>query len=167
MAETTHRLARDAATAPRALPPAPGAAPAATDAEAVRAFYAAVEANDAAALGRLLAPDWEETPAAYPGQPPGPEGYAPVVAAFAAAFADVRFELHEVIEAPGRTVVRTTVRGRHVGPFLGRAATGREVAFDTIDVHEVAGGVLRRSWHIEDFFALVRQFDAAPKEVAP
>ena len=132
----------------------------------VRAFYAAVEANDAGALRRLLAPEWEEVPPAYPGQPPGPGGYLPVVAAFTAVLEGVSYEIHEVIEAPRRVVVRTTVHGRHVGPFLGRAATGRQVAFGTIDIHEVEEGVIRRSWHIEDFFALVGQLDAPQQGAA-
>ena len=129
--------------------------------QCVSDFYRAIETGDEALLRRVLAPDWQELPPAYPGQPDGPDGYLPIFRGFKAAFPDGVFDLHEIIAAPPKYVVRTTMRGTHAGPFLGRAATGRAIRFDTIDIHEVAEGVIRRSWHIEDFFGAISQIEGA------
>jgi predicted ester cyclase len=154
-----------------------GAVPAGTDASPeddaeslVRRFYAAVARGDEDALRALLAPDWEELPAVYPGQPRGVDGYLPAVRAFHAAFPDGVFTLDDVFEAesPGdagarRVVARTTMRGTHSAPFLDRAATGAAVSFTTIDIHDVVAGRIARSWHLEDFHALAAQLDAAAR----
>src|SRR5215213_2624286 len=54
------------------------------------------------------------------------------------AFADLRMELIEEIETPGRVVIVFWQRGRHVGPLempLGEVSpTGREVEVRAIDV---------------------------------
>jgi predicted ester cyclase len=125
----------------------------------VRSFYEIVAAGDEAGLSRLLHPSWEMLPMAYPSQPEGPSGYAPLMKGFNAAFPDGRFIIHEVIAAHPKYTVRTTAHGTHKGTFLGREASGRAIAFNTIDVHEVEGDVIRRSWHIEDFASFFRQVD--------
>jgi predicted ester cyclase len=55
--------------------------------------------------------------------------------------------------------VRTTAHGTHKGTFLGHEATGKVIAFDTIDIHEIAEDRIVRSWHIEDFAGLFRQME--------
>lgn len=118
----------------------------------VRDFYHAVENGDEALLRAVLSPEWEEVPMVYPGQPAGPEGYLPIVAAFKAAFPDVRFDIHEMLASGDKVTVRTTIRGTHRGEWLGIAATGKPIAVDAIDIHHVANGRVIRSWHIEDWF---------------
>ena len=125
----------------------------------IRSFYAAVAAGDEARVAGVLHPEWEEIPPAYPGQPSGPGGYIPVVRSFVAAFPDARFDILEIIPAHPKHTVRTMLHGTHRGPFLGREPTGKRVAFATIDIHEVEGGAIRRSWHIEDFAAFFEQID--------
>jgi SnoaL-like polyketide cyclase len=74
-------------------------------------------------------------------------------------FPDGRFEIHEVIAAHPKYTVRTTAHGTHKAAFLGKDATGKAISFDTIDIHEVEGDTIRRSWHIEDFAAFFRQIE--------
>lgn len=145
-----------------AVPPAGSLAGHGQDAATrlIRGFYAAVEAGDETSLRRVLSPEWEESPPAYPGQPPGPGGYLPVVRGFRAAFPDGRFEIHEIIAAGPKYTVRSTVHGTHRGPFLGREATGKTVSMNAIDVHEVVDDSIHRSWHIEDFATALAQMDA-------
>ncbi|MBD2460266.1 ester cyclase [Oscillatoria sp. FACHB-1407] len=122
-------------------------------------FYRAVESGSVDSLTTILAPDWEEIPLAYPGQPPGVNGYAPVVQTFKAAFPDGRFQIEDVIEAGTKVVIRTTVHGTHQGAFLGVEPTHKPISFATIDIHEIADNKIVRSWHIEDFFGLLQQIN--------
>lgn len=123
----------------------------------VRSFYEIVAGGDQDRLTIVLHPEWEMIPPAYPKQAAGPEGYAPVMAGFNRAFPDGSFRVHEVIAAPPKYIVRTTANGTHMGEFLGISATGRSISFDTIDIHEVEGDQIRRSWHIEDFAGFINQ----------
>jgi predicted ester cyclase len=125
----------------------------------VRSFYEIVAAGDEPRLQALLHPEWEMIPAAYPGQPKGPGGYAPLMKGFNAAFPDGYFEIHEVIAAHPKYTVRTTAHGTHKGAFLGHEATGKAIAFDTIDIHEIVEYRIVRSWHIEDFAGFFRQVE--------
>lgn len=133
--------------------------PHASPEQIARRFYAIVEIGDAGALPDVLAPEWEEVPAAYPGQTPGPAGYRPVLEGFHAAFPDGRFAIEEVLRARDRVVVRTRFQGTHRGTFLGREATGKRIVFATIDIHQIRDGLIRRSWHLEDFAAAMAQMD--------
>lgn len=60
------------------------------------------------------------------------------------AFVDLRLEMIEEIEAPGRVVIVFWQRGRHVGPLetpLGEISpTGRDVAVRVIDVLSITDG---------------------------
>jgi steroid delta-isomerase-like uncharacterized protein len=128
-----------------------------SNANLARSFYQAVEQGSLNDLDAILAPQWEEIPAAYPGQPSGSQGYAPVVQAFRSAFPDVRFQIEDVIESNNKVVIRTTVYGTHKGSFLGVDPTDKPVSFATIDIHEIEDSKIVRSWHIEDFFGLLQQ----------
>ena len=125
--------------------------------DVVRNFYRAVETGDEAQLRIFLSPDWEEIPVVYPGQPKGPDGYLPIVKAFVNAFPDVTFQIHEILPSGDKYTVRTTLRGTHRGAFLGEAGSGRPIAVDTIDIHQIAGGHIVRSWHIEDWLTGLKQ----------
>jgi uncharacterized protein (TIGR02118 family) len=126
----------------------------------VRSFYRAVESGHEQALRAMIAADWEELPPVYPGQVRGVDGYLPVMRGFNAAFPDGRFKVHEVLRTDNRFVVRTTFTGTHSAPFFGREATGAAIAFNTIDIHEVIGERITRSWHIEDIAGAASQMDA-------
>ncbi len=120
-------------------------------------FYLALQAGDVAAFHDILSADWEEIPPVYPGQARGPAAYAPVVAGIRAGLPDVEFEILEIIEAAPKYIVRSRFHGTHGGTFLGRPATGRRLHFDAIDIHEVQGERIVRTWHIEDFMSAIKQ----------
>ena len=58
--------------------------------------------------------------------------------------------------------VRTKVRGIHTGEFLGIAPAGRQTEIRTHDFHEIAGGRIVRSYHIEDWFSWFQQVGSWP-----
>jgi hypothetical protein len=79
------------------------------------------------------------------------------------AFADLRIELIERVEAPGRIVVVFWQPGRHVGPLetpLGRIKpTGREVQMRVIDVLSITEGRISAIQIVPDNLGLMMQLD--------
>ena len=80
------------------------------------------------------------------------------------ALADLRVELIEQVEAPGRVVIAFWQRGRHVGPLstpLGEiAATGREIEIRVIDVLSITDGRISAVQVVPDNLTLVMQLGA-------
>ena len=101
-------------------------------------------------LDEVLADDWQDTPMA-PSQEPGREGMKLMVRAFLAAFADLRIMPQEVVVADGRAAVRLELSGRHIGEWMGVAATGREFSIAMHELHHIADGRITHTWHLEDW----------------
>jgi ketosteroid isomerase-like protein len=80
------------------------------------------------------------------------------------AFADLRMELIERIETPGRVVIVFWQRGRHVGPLetpLGEISpTGREVEIRVIDVLSISDGRISAIQVVPDNLGLAMQLGA-------
>lgn len=83
------------------------------------------------------------------------------------AFADLRIELIEQIEAPGRVVIVFWQRGRHVGPLdtpLGEISpTGRDVEVRVIDVLSITDGHISAIQVIPDNLGLAMQLGAVQR----
>jgi predicted ester cyclase len=57
---------------------------------------------------------------------------------------------------------RWRLRGRHVRDYLGFAATGQSIEFETCEVYEIDAGRVAATWVYGDFNQLVRQI--SPQE---
>lgn len=84
---------------------------------------------------------------------------------FWAAFPDAELTVEQVVAAGGFVAFRSTLRGTHLGPFLGIAPTGREVTVALLDLLRVEGGRFVEQWGGPDVFDLVHQLGA--EVVAP
>jgi predicted ester cyclase len=62
----------------------------------------------------------------------------------------MRAEIHDEIAEGDKVVLRTTMHGRHVGEFLGRAPTGKEFATKQIHVYRIEDGKLIEHWSVRD-----------------
>ena len=80
------------------------------------------------------------------------------------ALADLRIELIDQIEAPGRVVIVFWQRGRHVGPLetpLGEISpTGREIEVRVIDVLSITDGRISAIQVVPDNLRLAMQLGA-------
>jgi predicted ester cyclase len=56
-----------------------------------------------------------------------------------------------------RVVTRVLLKGRHVGPFLGIAPTGRPVEWVTMEVYRVQDDRIRERWALDDMLGLLTQ----------
>ena len=59
-------------------------------------------------------------------------------------------------------MTRKTFHGTHEGELLGIAPTGREVAFDVIDIVRVRDGLMVEHWNVVDAMGLMTQLGAIP-----
>jgi steroid delta-isomerase-like uncharacterized protein len=74
-----------------------------------------------------------------------------------AAFPDFRAEIHWQ-RADGDTVTTfKTYYGTHMGPFLGFAATGRTMHFESVDVMRVRDGKITDHWGVGNLLSAMIQ----------
>jgi predicted ester cyclase len=72
-------------------------------------------------------------------------------------WADIESVEEHVVVDPETVVIRGHTTARHVGEFLGIAATGRRVRWDWISMVQVRGGRVVGQWAQPDLFAIYRQ----------
>ena len=109
----------------------------------------------------LLAPDFvDHSPT--PGLPPGRDGVFMLFDALHAAFPDFRAEIHTQVLENDTVATRKTFHGTHNGDFLGIRPTGKEVAFDVIDIVKVRDGKIVEHWNVVDQMTLMQQLGVAP-----
>jgi predicted ester cyclase len=100
------------------------------------------------------------------------ELYAPHLAAgarrwitpFRESFPDVEMEIVELIAEGEKVAGRFRCSATHLGPWRGRAATGRRFErVDEVYIFRVRGGRITEAWGIEDNLARERQLGLAPR----
>ncbi|WP_171042491.1 ester cyclase [Sinomonas gamaensis] len=103
-----------------------------------------------------------------PGQGEGRSGLRDRVSMLVTAL-EPRFTVEDVIAEGDRVVVRWRNRGRHVEPFLGLPASGRQFDIAGIDIYRVADGRLAEHWHVVDQLSLLTQlgFVRSPEGATP
>lgn len=146
-----------------------GDAPSDAGAEAVvRRFYEAMSTGALHLADEVLTPDWEDIPL-LPGVGTGPQGYKDTIGFLRGVFPDLTMTVEDVVvdgdAQRGKVAVRSTARGTHRGAILGVEATGLQVSFSAFDVHHLREGRIERSWHLEDYTALLQQLATEPASV--
>lgn len=92
-----------------------------------------------------------------PGVTADKDGVRILYKALRAAFPDFHAKIHWQ-SADGELVTTFKVYyGTHRGPFLGIAATGREVHFETVDAMRVRDGRITDHWGVGNLYSLVQQ----------
>lgn len=98
----------------------------------------------------------------FPGAPPGREGIKVGLRIMLEAFPDARFII-EVLVAEGDLVAaRVLMRGTHLGPLMGIAATGRPVELCEHIFFRFAGGKIVESWGVRDDQGMLGQLGLSP-----
>jgi steroid delta-isomerase-like uncharacterized protein len=72
--------------------------------------------------------------------PFGPEEMKGTVRMVTAAFPDNRHEVEEVIADGDKVVLRCTLTGTHMGPFMGIPPTGRRIEVNEIHIYRLEDG---------------------------
>ena len=101
----------------------------------------------------------------FPGQGPGRDGLASVLASMFAGFPDLHWSLRDTVAEGDRVVGLSTWTGTHRGEFLGIPATGRSVAVVIGAAAMAAGSTLSfvRAPHPTESARAARSADFQPK----
>ncbi|MFD4434131.1 ester cyclase [Nocardia sp. NPDC058497] len=127
----------------------------------ITTFYRGLS-GDVGLLDGVLAPDWVDDSS---GPASGRAGIESLVAAIDHAFSDFTIVVHMIVDGRGEdgngmVAVRGEMRGVHEGEWLGVPATGRAVRIRIHEFHQIADGLVVRSWGLEDWFGWLRQVGA-------
>lgn len=129
----------------------------------IECFIARVNAHDCAGAAVLLFEDCVlHTGGLGHGRRVGREAWQSLMESLQAAFPDRCVLMHEVIAEGERVALRLTWTGTHLGEFAGRAATGRKVEVNGIDVFSVRDGRIVEQWLEHDVLSLYQQLGMAP-----
>jgi predicted ester cyclase len=73
---------------------------------------------------------------------------------------DLKWQIKDVLVSGNQVTVRGEATGTPAGEFMGAPHTGKSFKVMSIDVHNIEGGKMVRSYHIEDWIGAVRQLTA-------
>jgi steroid delta-isomerase-like uncharacterized protein len=125
----------------------------------VHRLYAAFDTGGVDLLDEVVAPDFlDHDP--MPGQAPGLAGLKQAVGLFRAAFPDGELAADEVVAEDDKVVARVTMRGTHIGEFLGAPPTGQAVTAEGVETYRISHGKIVEGWGI--FGPMAPVTDTAP-----
>ena len=117
--------------------------------------------GDVSVAEELLADDFVDHSPFGP-LPGTKEGVIQLFAMLRGAFPDLRAEVHDMLVEGDKVVTRKTFHGTHNGDFMGIPPTGREVAWDVIDIVRHRDGKLVDHWNVVDAYGLMLQVGVIP-----
>ena len=87
----------------------------------------------------------------------GPSNFRPFHAAFREAFPNMTIVVDDMIAEGDKVAARCSVRAKHEGDFMGRAASQSPVAFTGVAIVRIANGKIVEAWNNFDFMTLHKQ----------
>lgn len=87
----------------------------------------------------------------------GPSGYRPFYATFRQAFPNIMVVVEDTVAEDYKVVARCSVRAKHEGEFMGRAATQAPVEFTGITIVRIHNGKIVEAWNNFDFMTMYKQ----------
>jgi steroid delta-isomerase-like uncharacterized protein len=127
----------------------------------VRRWLQAWNTKDLDSAIDLLAPEYVRHDANLP-DVVGPGAQREFIAGVLNAFPDFDLKPDQLIADEDLVMVRSVVRGTHLGDFLGVPATGREVRFEAMDIFRLSDNKIIEQWVVIDALGLLQQIGAVP-----
>ena len=126
--------------------------------EILHGIYDAINTGDLTLLEKSVAPGYVEHSEGFQGVEP----FKQQVAAFRAAFPDLRVTIEDVLIDGDRFASRTTVTGTNTGDLMGMPATGKQISVEAVDIGRVEGGQAQERWGGLNMYALLTQLGVIP-----
>jgi steroid delta-isomerase-like uncharacterized protein len=98
-----------------------------------------------AAVDEFIAADYVTHPIPS-GLLPGPEGTKQAITTYRTAFPDLKVTVDDIFAADDRVALRWSIRGTHLGDWLGIPPTGNHMAATGISVYRITGGKVVENW---------------------
>jgi predicted ester cyclase len=130
--------------------------------ELVRAFFAAVNADDQARVDELVGRGFLSYDVRGTRSRTGLKRY---YADLGRSFSDLRFDVHEnvgVLVEGGLVALRTVITGTHTGEYAGVAATGNAIQTSASHVFRVDEDRLVEHWPVVDTYRILVAIGAIP-----
>lgn len=105
----------------------------------------------------LLADDFRITVHGAPETLVGREAWLGNVAIMNASFSDLTLDVRHELADGDLVAFNITYTARHAGDFLGIAATGRTVSWQSLEHYRVSDGLIAEEWIASDVSALLGQ----------
>lgn len=112
------------------------------------------------AVDQYMAADFVDH-SAPPGVPCDREGVKMQFSMFFAALPDLEAIIHDQVADEEKVVTRKTLRGTHLGPWLGIPPTGKVIDIEVIDILRVRDGKITDHWNQVDRLGLLQQMGVA------
>jgi steroid delta-isomerase-like uncharacterized protein len=110
---------------------------------------------------QLFAQDFvDHTP--QPGGTPDRQGALRLYKTLRSAFPDFHAVIHWQVADGDLVTTYKTYHGTHEGAFLGVAATGKRISFETVDAMRVRNGQIVEHWGVANLYKLMEQLGALP-----
>ena len=127
--------------------------------EVLHGIYEAINTGELGLLDKFVAPDYIEHSEGFQGVEP----FRQQVAAFRAAFPDLRVTIQDVLLTDGdRFASRTTVTGTHTGDLMGLPATGKHISVEAVDIGRVENGQAKERWGGLNMYSMLTQLGVIP-----
>ena len=126
--------------------------------EVIRGIYEAINTGNLALLDKFVAPGYVEHSEGFQGVEP----FKQQVAAFRAAFPDLRVTIDDLMIDGDRFASRTTVTGTHTGDLMGMPATGRHISVEAVDIGRIENGQAKDRWGGLNMYSMLTQLGVIP-----
>jgi steroid delta-isomerase-like uncharacterized protein len=110
--------------------------------------------HNLAAVDEFMAADFVDH-SAPPGLPCDREGVKMQFSMFFAALPDLQAIIHDQVADDDKVVTRKTLRGTHLGPWMGIPPTGKVLDIEVIDVLRLRDGKITDHWNLVDRLGLM------------
>ena len=127
-----------------------------------RLYDEAINAGNLELIDELVDENVVEHEELPPGFPPGREGVKQFFRMAIEAFDGFHLQVEDIIVEGDKGVARVTMRGTHVGEFMGVSATGKKIEVPVIDIFRFADGKVVEHWGVMDALAMMQQLGAIP-----
>ena len=115
----------------------------------IRSTLDSFNAGDFETCAARLSPDFVMNLAGLPPMP-GPDVWRQGAEIIKRGFPDLHMRIDDVVAAGDEVAVRLTIRGTHLGEYLGLPATGRVIEYVSHEFYRITNGLIAAEWVCSD-----------------
>lgn len=127
----------------------------------LRTAYGSLEKGELDVCVGMLTEDFLASVPGLPDPLHGREIWRQGAQAMLEAFPDLRIDVQDMFGAGDKVTALVSFHGTHLGPFQQFEATGRPVAYRSIEVYRFEGDRIAEEWVAPDLIGLLRQIAPA------